>query len=135
MSDSVAKTTDQQYRAAIVLTSDVILALDIEQALESIAYRTWINHDYDLANLESSGPSKIDIAIVEVQPGDSHSNVSLIWLQDRGVPTVVLSTSDLNPNSYFAGMQQIVGSFTKPVHVDKILPFVSSLTEDSPQTG
>ncbi len=117
-----------QPRVIAVMTYDGVLALDIEQALETIGYGAWVEQGYDVLRLEADGPGRIDGGIVELRASDATSHSTVEWLTLRGIPTVVVSM-DEDERREAAQIPKVIANFAKPVLVDTLLPAIFAAVE------
>lgn len=120
------KSPDKVVRLAAVLIRDPVLALDVEQALSTAGYMSWVNHDYSVAGLEKDSHA-FAFAIVDLSLRDGRPELAMEWLEEQQIRTIVLATGEeraSGPAGNGIEAPHVVVRFLKPFVVDEILPFV-----------
>ncbi len=118
-SENFDETGPPIRKMVALMTSDVVLALDIQEALASIGVGAYIEQSYDTG----IGRCKASAAIVDLKVTDIRSQRAVAWLSAQNVPVIAISMDDAATSS-FLRMPSVVASFSKPFCVDTLLPSV-----------
>ena len=120
---TVRKGTDLRKMVAL-MTSDEILSLDIQDALESVGMGTILGHNYEADGV----PTHASAVIIDLKMTDLRSHMAVADLMARNVPVITIST-DEHTTSTFRNMPRVVASFSKPLCVDTLLPCVIAVSK------
>ncbi len=117
--ESFAEAGPPIRKMVALMTSDVVLAMDIQEALASIGLGAYIEQGYDTG----TGPCGASAAIVDLKVTDIRSQQAVAWLSAQNVPVITISMDDA-ATSIFQRMPSVIASFSKPFCVDTLLPSV-----------